>query len=165
MPESIGKFVFEAPILRQEGGMRFHYIPVPVEIADTLLASGSKRVLVSLSGKSYRRAIQSSKTAPCVVVGMNILREVGYRFGDIARIEIEGDRNSDKVDLGEEFEEVLNQDEDARKRFNSMTTGQQRSLAYYVTSAKRVETRIKRSFEIARKLRTYTLYSDLHDGD
>jgi hypothetical protein len=38
----------------------------------------------------------------------------------------------------------------------------QRSIASYVTSAKRQETRIKRALELAHKLKTYTLYGDLH---
>jgi hypothetical protein len=35
-------------------------------------------------------------------------------------------------------------------------------MAGYVTGAKREETRIKRALEMAYKLRTHTLYGDLH---
>jgi uncharacterized protein YdeI (YjbR/CyaY-like superfamily) len=57
---------------------------------------------------------------------------------------------------------ALEQDEEAAARFYAMTRGRQRSLASYVTSAKREETRVKRAVELAHKLRTRTLYGDLH---
>ena len=41
-----------------------------------------------------------------------------------------------------------------------MTPGRQRGLAYYITSAKTTDTRLKRALEIAHKLRTHTLYGD-----
>ena len=48
----------------------------------------------------------------------------------------------------------------AAARFASLTPGRQRSLAYYVDSAKRDATRIRRALDLAHKLKTHTLYGD-----
>ncbi len=158
-------FEFQAPILRQDSGLRYHYFPVPAEIAACLQESGSKRVVVTIKGNTYRRALQSTKKAPCVIVGLDLLREVSCSLGDVIAVKIISDPEADVIEMGEEFTEVLKQDPDASKRFYSMTIGQRRSLAYYATSAKRSDTRVKRAFELARKLRTYTLNSDLSNED
>ncbi len=159
--DTTNRFEFLSPVLRQEGGMRFHYLPVPDDIAKELLALGSARILMTINGRTFRRAIQSSATSPSIIVGMPILKEVGAVEGDNIAVVIEPDPEPNKIDMAEEFVEVLRQDKEAARRFYAMTPGMQRSLAYYVTSAKRVDTRIKRALELARKLRTRTLNSDL----
>ena len=63
--------------------------------------------------------------------------------------------------MGEELEEVLRQDAEAFARWQTFTTGKKRSLALYVTTAKRIETRIKRALELAEKIRTNQLHSDV----
>ena len=154
------RYTYDAPILRQDTMMRYHYFPVPESICSELVKSGHKRVIVEIRRKTIRRAIQSSKSNPSVILGMPWLRDLGISLGDIIEVSIWSDPASDHVDIGEELKEVLRQDPEASERFYNMTIGQQRSLAYYVTSAKRVDTRIKRALEIAHKLRTRTLQSD-----
>ena len=68
--------------------------------------------------------------------------------------------DNDIVEIPEEFLEVLSQDEKAMELFNAFTIGKQRSLCIYVRGAKSVESRIKRSLELAEKIKTRTLYGD-----
>lgn len=65
-----------------------------------------------------------------------------------------------KLDLPPEFQAVLNQDAAARARWDTFTVGRRRSLLIYLTSAKTEPTRIKRSLDLARMIRTHTLYGD-----
>ena len=92
--------------------------------------------------------------------GIQIMKELGIVLGDELMISLDPDPDPDFVELGEEFTEVLELDEEAAARFFSFTPGKQRGLATYVNNAKREETRIKRALEIAHKLKTYTLYGD-----
>jgi uncharacterized protein YdeI (YjbR/CyaY-like superfamily) len=55
--------------------------------------------------------------------------------------------------LPEEFQEVLNQDDWGKRLFEALLPGQKRGYIYYVRSAKSVDTRIKRAFEIIEKLK------------
>lgn len=162
----MNEYHFAAPVLRQDSGFKQHYIPVPPEIADELLAASGRRVIAVLNGHAARRAIQSSGDGErFLLLGIPLLRDIGARFGDTVTVTLRSDPEPDRIDLGEEFEAVLEQDEEAAARFYAMTPGRQRSLAYYVTSAKRSETRISRALELAKKLRTHTLYGDLNGNE
>lgn len=143
--------------------MRFHFIPVPDDVVEQFLSIGNMRVILQCGGKEYKRAIQAWKSAPHIVVSLGILREQRKSEGDFLDVTLLPDPEPEKIELGVEFAEVLKQDDEASRRFYAMTPGRQRSLASYITSAKRVETRIKRSLEMAHKLKTNTLYSDSQD--
>lgn len=138
-----------------------HYLPIPDDIGEELWSSGVRRVIATLNGRAYRRALSGRKDGGrCLIVGEPLLKEIGARLNDMVDIILKADPDPDAVDICEEFSAVLKQDEAAAARFHSMSPGKQRSLVLYVTSAKREETRIKRALELARKLRTYTLSGD-----
>ena len=153
---------FIAPVLKADTGfLKQHFVPVPGDIAEVLLEAGTRRVIASLNGREYRRAIQNSKDGEYFIqLGLPIMKEIGAQYGDEIRVGLTSDPDPDAVDLGEEFSEVLEMDEEAAARFFGFSPGKQRGLALYVNSAKRSETRIKRALEVAHKLKTYTLYGD-----
>ncbi len=139
-----------------------HYIPVPVDIAQALEATGSRRVIATINGISIRRALfGNSDGERFIVANRDLLRQIKASVGDVVNVDLISDPDPDNIDLGDEFEAVLAQDSEAANRFYGLTTGRQRGLAYYVTSAKRIDTRIKRALDIAYKLRTNTLHDDL----
>ena len=55
---------------------------------------------------------------------------------------------------------MLDQDDAARARWDTFTVGRRRSLLIYITGAKTEPTRIKRSLDLARMIRTHNLYGD-----
>lgn len=166
MPSSSQEYHFVAPVLRLQQGLRQHYVPVPPAIADALQAAGHRRVIAVLNGHSVRRALQGRKDGErYLALGRAVLREVGAAFGEMVTVELAPDPNPDHVELGEELRTVLEQDPEAAARFNSFPPGRRRSLAYHVTSARRVETRIARALDLAHKIKTHTLYSDRQDDD
>lgn len=154
------QFSFPSPVLKLEGKGGHPYIPLPEDTVSKLREQGVRRVVGSLNGKPFDRAIQRWKTTPCLIFGRDALRKLGARVGDIVLIELRPHPHPDRVLLCAEFEAALKQDPDAQARFNTMTAGRQRSLNYYVDSARRDQTRIKRALEITYKLRTHTLSGD-----
>ena len=153
---------FAAPVLRLDDGFRYHYLPLPDDVADELQAEGVRRLTGTLNGHPFRRAIQGRRDGTrFLILGQSLLRDVGAGYGDTVAVVLRPDPDPDHVELGEELAAVLEQDEEAGARFYGLTPGRQRSLASYVTGAKRVETRVKRALELAHKLRTRTLYGDL----
>ncbi len=154
-------FSFKSVLLKLDTGLKQHYLPVPPEIAESFDAAGVRRVILRARGHCWRRALMGTKEGErLILMGQPILRELGLREGQAIDVHLSKDPDPDVIDLGEEFEEVLDQDEEAARRFFSFTPGKQRSIAYYVTSAKRVDTRIKRALELAHKIKTNTLFSD-----
>lgn len=155
------KKTFTSTVRRSESGLRFHYLEVPDEILKWVTKAGHRRVILDLAGVEHKRAIQGrvNETA-VIVVGQDILRTVRAREDDEMTLQISIDPDPDFIDLCDEFQAVLDTDEEAAAKFFAFTRGKQRSLAYYANSAKRSETRIKRGLELAEKIRTNTLHGD-----
>ncbi len=155
---------FAAPVLREDGGMGYHFLPVPADAAARLAASGTRRVVAVLNGHAVRRGIVTVAGGPALIVGLALLRTIGATPGDTVLVDAAPDPEPDRIDLGDELEAVFADDADAAARFFSFTLGRQRSMASHVTGAKRPETRRTRALDLAHKLRTHTLYGDTRDA-
>lgn len=161
---SEASFEFPAPILKREAIMSYHYLPVPSDIAESLVKSGTKRVIATINGVEENRGIQvTSKGEYYLVFGLQVLKRVRARPGDVVIASLKSDPHPTIIEVPEELEEVLNQDHEAGERFYGMTPSKRRAIGMFVTQAKRTETRIKRALEMAYKLRTYTLHGDRPD--
>lgn len=152
---------FVSRVYRVDGGVQPHALPVPDNFAETLWADGVKRLLVSVNGYELRRALQGSRELGShIVIGLQFLKEMGVKEGDEVAVRLRPDSNPDQIDICDELMIVLEQDPDAKSRWDGLTKGKQRSLAYHVGGAKQEGIRIKRALDIAMKLRTRTLHGD-----
>ena len=139
----------------------YHVLPVPDEISDSLRDEGITRLLVIVGQFTLRRAIQGPHFGGrFITLNKEIMKNLDAKAGDTIEVSIERDPDPDFIELAVEFEAVLDEDEVAKKRWDTFTPGKQRSLAHFVNGPKRSETRIKRSLEMAEKIRTYSLYGD-----
>lgn len=152
---------FTTTVVRLDGGARHHVIPVPDEIAAALKAAKARRLVVTINGKPVKRALQNhADGGSFVLLGQPLLAALGLKRGSAVVIEIGPDPAPDRLEVPDEFALVLAEDAAARERWATFTVGRKRSLLYYVASAKQESTRIKRSLELATKIRTHTLYND-----
>jgi hypothetical protein len=166
MSTPVVEHAFAAPVLRQGDGLRMHILPLPAEVDADLRARGVLRVVCALNGVEVRRGVLSrAEGGRFLAVGQTVLRDIRARHGDWVEVVLRPDPDPSGIDLGDAFAAVLDDDPEAAARFFGMTPGRQRSLAYYATSAKRPETRLKRALELAEKLRTHTLYGDTRTPD
>lgn len=150
---------YPARVERLDDGMRHHVIPVPDPVAEALLAAGHRRVVLTLAGRDYRRALQTRRElGHLIIVGQDILKECGLRLGSPIEAAVRTDPEPERVDVPEELSVVLAQDPDAEVAWESLTLGLRRSIIIYAGGAKRSGTRLKRSLEIAEKLRNGTLH-------
>ena len=153
--------IFAAMIERMESGVVTHVVPVPAEIAEDYIAAGHRRVLISLNGAEVRRYLfQAANGQHGVMIGKSVIRQLGLSMHEPLVVELRPDPDPEALDLCEELLAVLEQDKEATTGFYALTLGGQRNVAFFVNSAKRSPTRIKRALEMARKLRTNTLYGD-----
>lgn len=135
--------------------------PVPDEMAAAWKKAGVRRLEGTLNGLPVKRALQShADGGSFIMLGRPMLKEAGAGPRATVRFELWPDPAPDTLDLPPEFVEVLSQDDGARARWQTFTVGMQRSLLSYVTSARREETRIRRSLELATKIRERGLHSD-----
>ncbi len=131
-----------------------HLIFVPEDLIAKLPAKFPLRVEGIINGVAFALAIQTIK-------GHGKYFSISAEFRKKAKLE-EGVEvqiqfnivDPDKLDIPEELEAVMAQDEEGAKMFEALTTGYKRSLLHYITSAKSVDTRIKRSLELIHKIKT-----------
>lgn len=157
----MSKINFTAKVEIYERGMKRHVTFIPDDVVRQLDIKANTRLTVTIVGQIYRLAAISNGDGQYFIhLGQTLRRETGIRE-QLRPFEFELALDSNPTDIGlpEEFEVVLEQDEEALKVFNTLTPGAKRSLCHYVNSAKRIETRIKRALELAEKLRTRTLHS------
>ncbi len=152
---------FVGEIVRLDTGLRHHVLPVPDAVGSAWRKAKIRRLVGTLNGQPVKRALQSHADGGFfLLLGQVLLRELGLKRGSRVQVVLGPDPEPEALDIPEEFALVLAQDEAARTRWESLTLGMQRSLAYYVSSAKQEPTRIKRALDLALKLRTRTLHSD-----
>lgn len=152
-------FEFKSRLEKEQGKMAGHYVEVPPDIARALLDENVKRLDGTINGAGFNLALHSDgQGGHRLYVGGQLRSAARLVEGSHALVRLAPDPNPDVVELCEEFAAVLELDEDAGRIFRSLTTGKQRSLAYYANSARHTETRIKRALELANKLKEGTLY-------
>lgn len=141
-----------------------HCLVVPPAVAADLKARKLRRLTGTFNGRPFNLALQSraGDDERFLLLSRQTMRDLKVRAGDAVAVICQPDESPDEVQLAEELREVFNQDEAAAARFNALTPGRRRSLAHYVSSAKGIDTRIKRALELAHKLRTNSLYGDLN---
>jgi hypothetical protein len=93
-----------------------------------------------------------------VALSKDLLKKQGFKVGDKVWFRLSKDESEYGMTFSPFFKEVLGQDKVAEMEFNKLTIGRQRGLLHYTDSAKTEETELKRSVEIAEKLKTNGLY-------
>ena len=141
-----------------------HCLVVPAELAADLRVRKLRRLIGTLNHLPFNLALQSraGDDARFLLLSRQTLREIKARAGDPITVVCQPDETPDEITLPEELAEVFDHEPEAAARFHALTPGRRRSLVHYVSSAKGVDTRIKRALELACKLRTNTLYGDLN---
>ena len=119
-----------------------------------------KRVRIegTINGTPFNLAIQHIKDGRrFLMVGNTLRKEAKLKAGDKVEV-IFTLADPDEIKLPEELIEVMEQDPEGKAVFSKFTPGLQRSLAHYVTSAKQVDTRIKRALELMDKVKSGKLH-------
>lgn len=153
MAKSKAKYTYDAVIDSYNSGIVHHFVKIPAETAQELKAAKVKRLIVTLNGHTYKRAVQGRKDGSRhVFVSLPMLKEIGAKWGDTISVTLIADPNPDQIDLCEEFVAVLDTDEDAARAWKALTPGTQRSLAHYINEGKSADTRIERGLFMAKRM-------------
>jgi hypothetical protein len=157
-------FTFLGTLLEIEGNYIAHGIYLPHELISQLPAK-RLRAKGTINGVPFALAVQYRKSGErFFMISKKLVKDAQLKLG--ARAEVKFTLvNPDIVDVPEELEAVLEQDAEAKKVWLTFTKGLQRSLIHYVTSAKNVDVRIKRSLELIDKAKNRTLLTQRQKQD
>ena len=151
---------FTAQLSPVDGPMVHHVIHVPEEICSQFRQpKGSIRILCSIAGKpEFPCALNPRNSGYIIIASKALIKAHQLSPGTPFIVSIRKDVN-DGLLMPEELEEVLEQDEWAGSLFDKLLPGHKRGLIYYVRTGQSAETRIKRAFEIAEKLKSGKIHS------
>ena len=129
-------------------------IIVPEDILKQIDLKKSRRTLGKINGVvEFSLAIQNLKNGPkYFTINNDIRKKAKINIGSEVHIEFTI-IDPDILFIPEELEICLEQDEVAKKIFESYTIGYRRSIIHYVSSAKSVDTRINRSVSLINKIK------------
>lgn len=146
---------FLAHLEHVDGPMVHHTIIIPDEVAEQfVIGKGSVRISCKIGDKpEFPCALIPRHGRHVVIASLKLIKESNLVLGSTFQMTIRTDPGNG-LDLPEEFSEVLAQDEFAYQAFLALKDGGKRGYLYYIRQAKSIETRIKRSFEIAEKLKS-----------
>lgn len=131
-----------------------YHVEVPEEIASLFIDGDHRRVLVWIDSLGpFHMALIKAKAYWYLMINRQIREKLHLDTGSKVPIELEADQSEFGQEMPEEFEVLMDQDEDGRVFFSGLTPGKQRSLLYLVSKVKNPESRMKKSLAIMHHLR------------
>lgn len=141
--------------------LKLHHITLS---EDVLRVHYSENESGSLYNQRFKITVNEQVTwrAGSVVLGNNQayitiskarMKQLGVNQGDTVSVSLKKDTSKYGMDVPEEFEELLRQDDHARKRFESLTMGFQRNIIYVVAQLKTSSKRIEKSLFLMENLK------------
>lgn len=148
--------IFKGFIERSDKLNGYHIIRLPDRIVSKFTKGGkTQRLTVSVATITYTAAIRSDGDGGFYMhIGKRILNQIRKMAGSQVELKLTPDTSLLGFEIPEEFTAVLEQDPEGQEIWASLTTGIQRSLIYYVVTAKQSDTRINRAFKIVEKIKT-----------
>ena len=131
-----------------------YHIPVPDEIASQMMDGAHRRVLVWINSHGpFHMALMKVKSYWYLILNQELKKKLKLEVGKPIQVALERDFSEFGFDVPEEFQVLLDQDEEGNEFFRALTMGKQRSLIYLVTKVKNPESRMKKSLAILHHLK------------
>lgn len=129
------------------------YVPRSLEKQLPLQEFPRLRIEAEINGVRHNGALQPGGGRWFLMLSKRLQKLCQISLGDSVTVDFEiADQNA--VDVPRELLHAIEADRRAEQLWDSLTTGKRRSLAHYVDSAKRPETREKRVEEVLELLPT-----------
>ena len=148
---------FTATISRFEGSEVYwtSIIIIPNEIFQKMiLLSPNKRIICTINNSyTFHCAMIPKNPFHYIMLSKEKIKELKLNINDEILVEIIADKSEYGIDLSEEFQEVLNSDENGKILFKKLTPGKQRSLIYLMNKTKNTTLKIEKCFVILEHLK------------
>ena len=132
----------------------FH-IPLTDEVASKMMDKTHRRVLVWIKDQGpFHMALMKSKDYWYLILNQELVKKLNLADGKPFEVKMERDHSEFGHEVPDEFQVMLDQDEEGNSYFRSLSMGKQRSLIYLITKVKNPESRMKKSLAILHHLKT-----------
>lgn len=122
------------------------HIMVPQAIAEQFTAK-DRRVVCTINGQeTFQCALMPHQSGDYFININNERRKrLQITVGEPLTVQLEKDESEYGLPVPEEFQALIDMDEEGRTVFHSLTKGKQRSLLHIIGKPKRSETRLKKA--------------------
>ncbi len=131
------------------------YVVIPGWSVKELTGGKMTRVICEVHGISFSCALRPLGKEGDFFIGLSKEKSKKARIteGMEVTVFLVKDESEFGFPMPEELNEVLEQDEEAKAIFSKIKPGKRRGWMHYVSSAKGIDTRIKRAFQIVEKMK------------
>lgn len=145
---------FTAPLEKMNAQMAFTYVEVPLDVEKEFGTRGRVRVQGTVNGIPVDRALMPQKSGIHIIILGGEIRKAAKlkKLGDLVQVEFWIHPNPNKLDLPEALAETLDFLPEMKAAWDTMTPGMQRSMCYWIGSAKTAPTQAKRVAELLKRL-------------
>lgn len=136
-----------------------HYIEVPPEVVQQLGGKFKVRVLCTINNKLTFQGglVALGGGSGYISINNTRLKQLGLQSGDEVQVKLEPDQSEFGMEIPEELTELLNQDDEGKRRFDMLPPGKQRYIIYYVAGVKNSQLRIDRALLLIGNLKRLPL--------
>jgi hypothetical protein len=147
------KKIFTAVIEKSNDGMDTAYVSIPYDVQEVYGTRGQVKVKATFDGHPYRGVLANMGTG-CHIIGLrkDIRQTIGKQVGDKVKVEIEQDFDERVVEIPADLKKELAKSKKAQEFFDSLSFTNRKEYAFWISSAKKEETRAKRLSEVVPKL-------------
>jgi hypothetical protein len=150
----MSQLTFSAPLGKFDFNHWHYHIPVPDEISLQMMDEQHRRVLIWIKDSGpYHMALMKAKACWYILVNQELRAKLDLEVDREITVRIERDHSEFGHEVPEEFQVLLDQDEEGNEYFRQLTPGKQRSLIYLVTTVKNPDSRMRKSLAILHHLK------------
>lgn len=141
---------FETHIAKLDYLMGVTYLYIPKEKVLEMGGLKCGRLICTVNTKeSFQCGFMSLGNGDAyITINKARLKKLGLQAGDQVRVELTLDESEYGMDMCEELAELFEQEPHSKIRFDELKPGMQRSLIYYISSAKSGHKRLERAMSI-----------------
>lgn len=132
-----------------------HYLFIPAAAVKKMGGKFKVRVICTVNNTlQYQGGIVAlGEGNGYISINKARLKQLGLKAGDVVDFTLENDESEFGMTIPEELQEMFNQDDEAKERFDLLTKGMQRYIIHYVSSVKSSQLKIDRAFTLLNNLK------------
>ncbi len=143
-------FEFKASYLDQHTVIYYRHLLVPEEICEQIKEAGLTRLKVTINSSvtTYSALISNGKGGHYIIMNKENEKKLKLNIGDEVQVMIEEDTSKYGMPMPEEYQELLNIDDEGLKYFESLTPGKRRNLIHLISKPKSSQIRLTKALII-----------------
>jgi hypothetical protein len=138
------RFEFDA-VIKKNSNMDACFVEFPYDVKKEFGTAGQVKVVATFDGYEYRSSLVKMSN-PCHFIGLTkeIRKKINKQASDSVHVVIIKDEEPRVVEIPEDFSKLLDENHKAKNFFMGLCYTNQKEYVSWLTSSKKLETRLKR---------------------